>query len=118
MLATGLMLFAPLISRVLVAFSVMPAMTMADCTAMPSMAQHQADHTVGTQGRGAPQNPAPPSTDACGYCSLLFHTPVLAVTVPVLPPVLSPALAPLQARVFSIPAVHLPAQRSRGPPLA
>ena len=44
MLAMGLMLFAPLVSRVLVALSVMPTMTMAGDMAMPGMAQSHAHH--------------------------------------------------------------------------
>jgi hypothetical protein len=118
MLAMGLMIFVPLLSRALVAFSTIPVMTMADGMVMPGMAPHQANLAFGQRNRGAPHDPAPPSTDACGYCSLLFHSPALAATVPVLPPALPPAATPLQSGAFRVLALRLPAQRSRGPPLA
>lgn len=118
MLAMGLMLFAPLVSRVLVTLSVMPAMTMADDMAMPGMDTSHAHHAPDNCSHGAPHDPAPPSTDACGYCSLLFHSPALAVTVPVLPPALPTATALPQAMVFRAPALERLDRRSRGPPLA
>ncbi|KRE89484.1 hypothetical protein ASG87_03915 [Frateuria sp. Soil773] len=118
MLALGLMLFAPLISRFLVAFSVVPAMTMTDGMAMPGMVQHQADHASGKRNHGAPHDPATPSTDACGYCSLLFHSPALTATVPVLPPALPATTALSQAMAFHAPALRLLDRRSRGPPMA
>lgn len=116
-LAVGMMLFAPLVSRVLVAFSVMPAMTMAHDMAMPGMVQHQADH-ASANGNHAPHDPAPPSTDACGYCSLLFHSPALTVTVLVLPQVIPPTAVRWEATALRASALRLPARRSRGPPLA
>lgn len=117
MLAVGLMLFAPLVSRVLVAFSVMPAMTMGHDMAMPGMVQHQADHASGKCNHDAPHDPAPPSTDACGYCSLLFHSPALTVTILVLPPAIPATAAPWESMVLRASALRLPARRSRGPPL-
>ncbi|HET6552801.1 MAG TPA: DUF2946 domain-containing protein [Dyella sp.] len=118
LLAMGLMLFAPLVSRALESASAMPAMSMADCMDMPGMAPNQADHASGKHHQEAARDPASPSTDACGYCSLLFHSPALAVTVPVLPVALPLTAAALQVRIFRIPALRLPARRSRGPPLA
>jgi len=96
----------------------MPAMSMADCMDIPGMASSQADHASGKHVQDAVPDPASPSTDACGYCSLLFHSPALAATVPVLPAALPLTATALQARVFRISALRLPARRSRGPPLA
>ena len=117
MLAIGLMLFAPLVSRILVAMSIMPTMSMADGMAMQGVAESQAHH-ASDKSNGAPHDPAPPSTDACGYCSLLFHSPAVAVTIPALPLVLPTTSAPLQGVVFRMSALRRLERRSRGPPLA
>lgn len=114
MLAVSLLLFAPSVSRVLVAFSPMPAMSMA-----AGVAQHHAVHAPGKCAHDPLHGPALPSTDACGYCSLLFHSPALAATVLVLLPLALPAAtAHAQAMAFHAPVLRLLDRRSRGPPLA
>jgi len=101
--ALGLILCVPTISRTL-AFA-LNAGTAVDCAMHGSM--HQ-----GGQSPDAPQ-----TLDACGYCTLMCHSPVLTTgltfTVPALP------AAPLAIRDLrrAAPLPVLLEQRSRGPPV-
>lgn len=116
--AMGLLMVLPTVSRSLEALSLVPAMDMSMSThggmnmsKVPDCPAHQA-------GERHHRTPEAPSTDACGYCSLMFHSPALAwATLPLLPALPS---TPLRAHVI-VPAAPtlLPlVRRSRGPPLA
>lgn len=114
--AMGLLMVLPTVSRSLEALSLVPPMGSMqgamDMPMAPDCPAHQAgeSHHHGT--------PAAPSTDACGYCSLMFHSPALAwATLPLLPALPS---TPLRAQSVVPDAPTLPplTRRSRGPPLA
>lgn len=108
--ALGLALFAPSFSKVL-----QPghgndavAMSMGVCP----------EHAAHLPHAGMPEHPGAPSDDeACGYCTLMCHSPALTSG-------LSFAVPPLPATPFSVafggtqaPVPPLLDQRSRGPPV-
>ena len=106
-LALGLLLFAPTISRTLESLS--PDLDLgAWCVG----------HTLSTQHAESPGDPMPSHTDdACGYCTLMCHSPALTADV-----VLQVAMLPAESLAT---AAHRPTfyqlapldQRSRGPPV-
>lgn len=102
--ALGLALFAPTISRT-VAFA--PSVGMAtgmDC-AMHGAMPH----------RGQSPN-APATLDACGYCLLMCHSPVLTTGLTLTVPALSAAPLAIRAPRHDAPLPVRLEQRSRGPP--
>jgi hypothetical protein len=107
----ALLAFAPGISQYLVAAH---AMTSVDALC-PEHATH-AEH--GHSGHGTPGQPMGEHGDACGYCTLLCHSPVTP-TVFRLPAIAIQALA--DAPVV-VPAIHsdsavILSAEPRGPPL-
>ncbi|WP_414649065.1 DUF2946 family protein [Dyella sp.] len=86
------------------------AMVMPDGMTMPQTSSLHLDH--------AGQHPDGESAgDACGYCSLLAHSPlvvVVAATLATLPPLPAPTLPATDATLSEQPASL--AFRSRGPP--
>jgi len=109
LVALGLVLFVPSISRVLYAWS-----TQGD--AMVSMANDHSSHTR-HEHPGMPGHPGMPANgDVCGYCTLMCHSPVLAsgIAFTILPLPKTPYLATL--RKVRAPAAVLLERRSRGPP--
>lgn len=110
----GLLMAAPTVSRTLMALSVIPAMQMSGPEMSPAAGPADAD----VHHHGAPRTPAPPTTDACGYCSLMFHSPALAtVALVLLQPRLSPA-SPQAPHGVATPVPGWLDLRSRGPPWA
>lgn len=109
--AMALIAFAPGVSQYLVAVHAMSSVD-ALCPEHAMQAQH--DHS----NHGGPDKQTGGHGDACGYCTLLSHSPVtptvfrlLAIAVP------TPADAPIRVpAIHSDSAVILSAQ-PRGPPL-
>jgi len=118
--AMALIAVVPTVSRSLVALSLAPPMSMAmdGGMAMPGMAHDPASHAAGRRGHAMPHAPVPPSTDACGYCVLMYHSPALAAVALVLLPLRLPALAPVRPAARRAPVPRRLDVRSRGPPLA
>jgi hypothetical protein len=108
-MALALVIAAPTVSRTLQVWSpdAVAAVLVSDC---PEHAAH-APHP------GTPDHPGLPDGDACGYCTLMGHSPPLASGVALL--VLPLSSAPLSIAFLSASA-PTPAQldqRSRGPPV-
>lgn len=104
--AIWLTIVAPVVSRVMPVQAAMPAMAGMAC---PEHMGHATDP-------GTP-HPHPPSTEKCGYCTLIGHSPVLATAAWV--PALLPQTAFLPAAFPDESHVRrhsLLAPTSRGPP--
>ncbi len=105
-LALGLLLFAPTISRTLASLS--PDLDLGTWCVGHTLTPHHA----------TPGDPAPSHTDdACGYCTLMCHSPALTADI-----VLHVPLLPVEplAMTSRQPAFHQHApldRRSRGPPV-
>lgn len=103
--ALGLALFAPTISRT-VAFAPSVGMAMGMDCAMHGAMPH----------RG--QSPDAPTTpDACGYCLLMCHSPVLTTGLTLTVPALPAAPPAMRAPRRDAPLPVRLEQRSRGPPI-
>jgi hypothetical protein len=119
--AMGLLALVPTVSRVLA--SPTTAAIMAMDMAMPMDAAKASDadcptHLAGHDHRQAPPDAGQPlSMDACGYCSLMSHSPALLASALVLPPAL-PIVSPSIAHVVPDASSAAPlVTHSRGPPL-
>ncbi|WP_157971311.1 DUF2946 family protein [Dyella sp. C9] len=107
LVAIGLLLFAPTVSRTLLAMSAAPDLG-AWCTG------HGLDRP-----HGQPATPEQSVTgDACDYCVLLGHGPALASTFGVAIHALAPASLALPAATAPAPPPTPLTLHSRGPPLA
>ena len=111
LVALGLVLFVPSISRVLYAWS-------AQGTAMVSMANEHASRTH-HEHPGMPGHPGPgmpTNGDVCSYCTLMCHSPVLAsgLAFTILPLPKTPYLTTLGK--VRAPVAALLERHSRGPP--
>lgn len=109
LVALGLILFVPSISRVLYAWSTQG-------TAMVSMAN---DHSGRTRHEhpGMPSQPGMPTNgDVCGYCTLMCHSPVLASDLDfTILPLPKPPYLTTPGKVRA-PVTASLERRSRGPP--
>ena len=100
--ALGLILFVPTISRTLASAS---ATTGMNCSMHGGTPHHS-------------HSPATPLTlDACGYCTLMCHSPALTMGVTLTVPVLLVAPLAIRGSRQDTPLGVLLEQRSRGPPL-
>ena len=107
MLAMGLLLFAPTISRTAQALEHQPASAM-------QCAEHvmSDDHHMGGAAHAGGQN----SLDACAYCSLLHDNPVLLLAVAVLSPLVPVAAVTLSCQTPAAPYLWPLDLCPRGPP--
>jgi hypothetical protein len=108
MAALALLLVVPTVSRTLVALSAASS-ACATCPDQAATDTHPPAH----------HDPmAPAALDACGYCTLMSHSPVLTTALVALLPAV-PASRPATTLVIqSAPLVRLPDARPRGPPLS
>ncbi|RDI99161.1 DUF2946 domain-containing protein [Dyella solisilvae] len=113
--AMGLLALVPTVSRVLESPVALHVMAMDMDMAMGADCPEQ--HASQDHRHAPPDSGQLPSTDACGYCSLISHSPALMAAALVLPPAL-PAASPAITRVApDAPSVAPLDVHSRGPPL-
>jgi len=103
--ALGLILFVPTISRTVAFASIAGTAMGMDC------AMHGAMH------HGGQPPDAPQALDACGYCTLMCHSPVLTTGLTLTVPSLPAAPLAIRDRRRDAPLPVLLEQRSRGPPV-
>ncbi|NWA00157.1 DUF2946 domain-containing protein [Pseudomonas gingeri] len=112
MLALGLLLFVPTISRTVQALEHQPPSGAWCPEHVMAGAQHQ--HPAGDSGHGGVHE----ALDACGYCSLFHDSPALLWAVAVLPPRVPAAPNAVPCKT-PIPPYQWPLDLCpRGPPLA
>jgi hypothetical protein len=104
--ALSLILFVPTISRTLNVGSSMGMAMGGDCPIHGAVPHH-----------GQPPD-ANQTLDACGYCTLMCHSPVLTTGLTLTVPALPAAPLALRDHRHDAPRAFLLEQRSRGPPLA
>jgi len=121
--AMGLLALVPTVSRVLASPTTAAIMAMDMAMPMPGDAAKASDadcptHHAGHEHRQAPPDAGQPqSMDACGYCSLMSHSPALMASALVLPPAL-PVVSPSILHVVpDAPSAAPLVTHSRGPPL-
>ncbi|HUH30917.1 MAG TPA: DUF2946 domain-containing protein [Rhodanobacter sp.] len=108
MAALALLLVVPTVSRTLVALSAASSA----CAACPDQA------TTDTHPPAHHDPMAPSALDACGYCTLMSHSPVLTTALVSLLPAVPASLPATTLVIQSAPLVPLPDARPRGPPLS
>lgn len=103
--ALAQILLVPTISRTVAFASTTGAAMETDCGM----------HGAGHHGDQAPH--APRGLDVCGYCTLMYHSPVLTTGLILTVPPLLPAPLAICAPCGDAPAAIRLEQRSRGPPV-
>lgn len=110
--AMALLAFAPTVSRTLL------SPTAAHDMGMGMAMDHSAHHASHGHRQPGPDAPSHDPTDACGYCSLISHSPAVLAAAPSLPPALAPvsfSIALVAANADSAMPLDV---HSRGPPRA